>query len=67
MPTSSIQKVVPRPGYCGLQLVITQRAVKELENMSDGEENADTRHSCEDEQKTRKGNTQTQVLSERAN
>ena len=24
--------------------------MKELENMSDGEENADTRHSCEDEQ-----------------
>ena len=52
-PTSSVQKVVPRPGYCGLQLVITQR-VKELENMSDGEENADTRHSCEDEQQLEK-------------
>ena len=48
-PTSSVQKVVPRPGHCGLQLVITQR-VKELKNMSDSEENADTRHSCEDEQ-----------------
>ena len=52
-PTSSVQKVVPRPGYCGLQLVITQR-VKELENMSDGEGNADTRHSCEDEQQLEK-------------
>ena len=28
--------------------------VKELENMSDGEENADTRHSCEDEQQLEK-------------
>ena len=35
--------------YCGLILVITQR-VKELENMSDSEENADTLHSCEDKQ-----------------
>ena len=52
-PTSSVQKVVPRPGYCGPQLVITQR-VKELENMSDGEENADTRHSCEDKQQLEK-------------
>ena len=52
-PTSSVQKVVPRPGYCGLLLVTTQR-VKELENMSDGEENADTRHSCEDEQQLEK-------------
>ena len=52
-PTSSVQKVVPRPGYCGPLLVITQR-VKELENMSDGEENADTRHSCEDEQQLEK-------------
>ena len=52
-PTSSVQKVVPRPGYCGLQLVITQR-VKELENMSDGEENTDTRHSCDDEQQLEK-------------
>ena len=48
-PTSLVQKVVPRPGYCGLLLVITQR-VKELESMSDSEENADTLHSCEDEQ-----------------
>ena len=47
--------MMPRPGYCGLQLVITQR-VKELENMSDGdrEEHADTRHSCEDEQQLEK-------------
>ena len=52
-PTSSEQKVVPRPRYCGLLLVITQRA-KELENMSDGEENADTPHSCEDEQQLEK-------------
>ena len=52
-PTSSVQKVVPRPRYCGLLLVITQRA-KELENMSDGEENADTPHSCEDEQQQEK-------------
>ena len=52
-PTSSVQKVVPRPGYCGLLLVTTQR-VKELENMSDGEENADTRHGCEDEQQLAK-------------
>ena len=43
------KKVVPRPGYCGLVLVIAQR-VKKLENMSDGEESADTRHNCEDEQ-----------------
>ena len=28
--------------------------MKELENMSDGEENADTRHSCEDEQQLEK-------------
>ena len=52
-PTSSVQKVVPRPGYCGLLLVTTQR-VKELENMSDGEENADTRHGCGDEQQLAK-------------
>ena len=52
-PTSSVQKVVPRPGYCGVQLVITQR-VKELENMRDGEENADTQHSCDDEQQLEK-------------
>ena len=45
--------MVPGPGYCGFQLVITQR-VKELENMSDGEENADTRHSCKDEQQLEK-------------
>ena len=47
-PTSSVQKLVPRPGHCGLQLVITR--VKELENMSNGKENADTRHSCDDKQ-----------------
>ena len=29
-PTSSIQKVVPRPGYCGRQLVITQRHTAQL-------------------------------------
>ena len=52
-PTSSVQKVVPRPRYCGLLLVITQRA-KELENMSDGKENADTPHSCENEQQLEK-------------
>ena len=52
-PTSLVQTVVPRPTYCGLLLVITQRA-KELENMSDGEENADTPHSCEDEQQLEK-------------
>ena len=46
-------KVVSRPGYCGLLLVIAQR-VKEFENMSDGEESADTRHICEDEQKLEK-------------
>ena len=34
-------------------MVIAQR-VKELENMSDGEESADTRHSCEDEQQLEK-------------
>ena len=45
--------MVPRPGYCGLLLVTTQR-VKELENMSDGEENADTRHSYEDKQQLQK-------------
>ena len=44
---------MPRLGYCGLELVITQR-MKELENMSDGEENANTRHSCEDEQQLEK-------------
>ena len=52
-PTSSVHKVVPRPGYCGLQLVITQR-VKELENMSNDEENPDTRHSCDDKQQLEK-------------
>ena len=52
-PTSSVQKVVQRPRYCGVLLVITQRA-KELKNMSDGEENADTPHSCEDEQQLEK-------------
>lgn len=52
-PTSSVQKVVPGPGYCGLQLVITQQ-VKQLENMSDGEENTDTRHSCDGEQQLEK-------------
>ena len=34
-------------------MVIAQR-VKELENMSDGEESADTRHSCEDKQQLEK-------------
>ena len=48
-PTSSVQNVVPRLGYCGL----LQR-VKELENISGGEENADMRHSCEDEQQLEK-------------
>ena len=42
-----------RDQYCGLLVVIAQR-VKELENMSDGEESADTRHSCEDEQQLEK-------------
>ena len=42
-----------RDQYCGLLVVITQR-VKELENMSNGEESADTRHSCEDEQQLEK-------------
>ena len=41
--------------------------MKELENMSDDGQNADTRHSCEDEQqlekRNRQGNTETQVLS----
>ena len=52
-PTSSVQKVVPRPGYCGLLLVTTQR-VKDLENMSNDEENPDTRHSCDDKQQLEK-------------
>ena len=52
-PTSSVQKVVLGPGYYRLQLVITQR-VKQLENMRDGEEDADTRHSCDDEQQLEK-------------
>ena len=52
-PTSLVQKMVPGPGYCGLQLVITQQ-VKKLENMSDGKENTDTRHSCDDEQQLEK-------------
>ena len=60
-PTSSVQKVVQRPRYCGVLLVITQRA-KELENMSDGEENADTPHSCEDEQQQEKEMDETEEL-----
>ena len=48
-PTSLVQKVVPRPGYCGLQLVIAHWKI-----LSDGKENKDTRHSCEDEQQLEK-------------
>ena len=33
---------------------MTTQRVKELENMSDGEENADTRHSYEDKQQLQK-------------
>ena len=46
-PTNSVQKWCRDQDYYGLLLAIIQR-VKELENMSDGEEKADTWHNCDD-------------------
>ena len=48
-PTNLVQKWCRDQDNCRLLLPIIQR-VKELENMSDGEEKADTRHNCDDEQ-----------------
>lgn len=52
-PTNSVQKWCGDQDYCGLQLAIIKR-VKELENMSDGEEKVDTQHNCDDEQQLEK-------------
>ena len=51
--TNSVQKWCRDQDYCGLLLAIKQR-VKELENMSDSEEKADTQHNCDDKQQLEK-------------
>ena len=48
-PTNSVQKWCSDQDYYRLLLATIQR-VKELENMSDGEEKADTWHNCDDKQ-----------------
>ena len=48
-PTNLVQKWCSDQDYYRLLLATIQR-VKELENMSDGEEKADTWHNCDDKQ-----------------